>query len=244
MKKTAVIIIIIFILVSIFAALITTTMNDNNRVVAFLVIASDGPEYDAMKAVWIERWNRRPPYFSDSRLWFLYGDGVNNAPSKRHDRTYPSVRESLIPGILDKTVLAMRDCLAETNADVVIRTNLSSVYLWDRTAAFLEGWRGDVAGLSPDGGGHIGGCNMIMSRRAARWLVDHEHRLDREKLDDVAISRAFSKNGFRVDGSVPRCDVLEDGKRFVSGKRPYFHIRFKQWDRKRDVEEMKRYLER
>jgi hypothetical protein len=239
--KTGVIIIIL--LVSIFAALMIMNRRHDNRVVAFLVIASDGPEYDSMKAVWTERWRRRGRALPDAHLWFLYGDGVVSAPSG-HDRAYPSVRESLVPGVLNKTVLAMRDCLAETNADVVIRTNLSSVYLWDRTAAFLERWRGDVAGLSPDGGGHIGGCNMIMSRRAVQWLVDHEHLLDREKLDDVAISHAFSKNGFRVDGSVPRCDVLEDGKRFVSGKRPYFHIRFKQWDRRKDVEEMKRYLRR
>jgi len=230
----------ILVLLLLLSMMLVRRRGKKNRV-AFLVIASDGPEYDAMKAVWIERWNRRLPYFPDSYLWFLYGDDVNNAPSKCHDRTYPTVRESLIPGVLDKTVMALRDCLAETDVDVVVRTNLSSVYLWDRAASFLERWRGDVAGLSPDGGGHVGGCNLIMSRRAVQWLVDHEHLLDRGKLDDIAISRAFIENGFRVDGSVPRCDVLEDGKRFVSGRRP-FHIRFKQWDRKKDVEEMKRYL--
>jgi hypothetical protein len=209
--------------------------------VVFMVIASDGPHYDAMKEIWIDRWNRRNHHLSDSELWFLYGDGPNNSPCE-HDRVYLSVKESLIPGVLDKTMIALREFLDTTDADVVVRTNLSSVYLWERTEAFLCRWRGDVAGLSPDGK-HFGGCNFIMSRRAVEWLVRHENLVDRTKIDDVAMSRAFIENGrglLRINDRVPRYDILDGDRGYASGPRDaIFHIRFKQKDRRRDVDNMR-----
>lgn len=214
--------------------------------VVFMVIASPSPTYDAMKALWIRHWEQRE-HLADSELWFLHGigsSGSSDSPSSKYDHIYHDVEESIVPGGVDKTMRAFKECLATTNADIIIRTNLSSVYIWDRAEAFLRQWDGDVAGYSPDES-HFSGCNMIMSHRAVQWLLNHQQHVDRWQLDDVTMSRVFLEHGkaagLRMNAQLPRYDIVYDDRRILhatSSMDEVFHIRLKQFDRTRDVDNM------
>jgi len=212
--------------------------------VVVMFIASPGFEYECMRHIWLMHWQEASRWLGpDAELWFLHGRGGQVCISE-HDKMYKDVDESFIPGILDKTMLAFRDALhADTNADVVIRTNLSSFYMWRRLAAFLKdiflpsgAW---VAGYSPDAS-HFSGCNMILSGDAVRWLVDRDLELDRTLIDDLAISRLFTDRQI-PHLWVPRFDIVYDDARVLHNARApeeVFHVRIKRTRRDADARTM------
>jgi hypothetical protein len=204
--------------------------------VLVMVIASGGVEYECMKAMWLLQWQQALEALPGADLWFLQGDScIRSTP---HDKTYP-VSECIVPGLLQKTMCAFKDFL-ETDFDIVVRTNLSSVYIWPRLAAYLAHWNGtaDVAGFSDDKS-HFSGCNLIFSRAVIQMLVDNRHLLDYSVPDDVALSK------FLLDRDIahtwtPRLDMIDSTAllKGTSNKKEVFHIRVKGSKRMADVQKM------
>lgn len=218
--------------------------------VVVLVIASPGAEYECMKTVWQHHWQESSRWFDDACMWFVHGRHADSfagrSPCALHDKVYEEVEESFIPGILDKTLLSMKDALEEAGADVIVRTNLSSVYLWPKLADFLHkqvaaaggtaaAW---VAGYSPDRS-HLSGCNLIMSRAAAEAVLNLQGSLRRDLIDDVAISALCRAQRIPVRW-VCRLDLLGDIAVLENTEdlRQVFHVRIKGRDRMQDVRAM------
>ena len=207
--------------------------------VLFMVIASPGMEYECMKAVWLLHWQSARRYLPDADLWFVHGEHADTIADGPHDRRYP-VPESVIPGLLHKTLLALDDFVAG-EYDVLVRTNLSSFFLWHKTAAFLAEWRADAAGYAPDKS-HFSGCNMMLTRRAVETLLERRHLLDHSVEDDVAMSRVLMASPLLGSVWVPRfeifaasaeaCTVMLHG---CSTPDPIFHVRVKGGDRALDA---------
>lgn len=193
--------------------------------VLVLVIASDSPaHYVEMQKVWV----RRSLTFKatslepgskkrDIDIWFVkakserlwVGDIANDGPlsdTVEFDRDamtiYVKGDETYIPGILNKTVEAIRAIGLEY--DFVWRTNLSSVLDFDGLlrycrgqtsqnlrCVFYAGYTGlaDVA-TNKDIDSNIrfaSGSGFLLSREAVQYLIDNEGMLRRDLIDDVAI---------------------------------------------------------
>jgi hypothetical protein len=204
--------------------------------VLVMVIASGGVEYECMKAMWLLQWQQALEALPGADLWFLQGDScIRSTP---HDKTY-SVKECVVPGLLQKTLCGFKDFL-DTGHDIVVRTNLSSVYIWHRLAAYLAQWHGtaDVAGFSDDRS-HFSGCNLILSRALVQLIVDNRHLLDYSVPDDVSLSKFLLERDI-AHAWTPRLDII-DSKAFLKGtsnKKEVFHVRVKGSNRMADVQSL------
>lgn len=195
-----------------------------------LVISSDNyPFYGALREEWRRYMNRHPSI----RSFFIVND-----PSKFEKKTnslnengdvrcvvegntmYFDVEESGVPGIYEKTVLALMMFQSFpqewTLIDYVIRTNLSSFYRWDRLVSYLErhdiprhGLMGGAINMTPEPC-YVSGCGMIMSRDVAELLIQHYH--DPIKFffaDDHVIGKICHDHGIGMT-SMPRLDLQVD----------------------------------
>jgi hypothetical protein len=100
-----------------------------------LIIASRAKHYDIFTFCWLQYMNANPQVKS----FFLYSD-----PTIEHDLiidtnaiTY-KCEESLIPGILYKTLAAERFCQKYMSYDYILRTNLSSFIIFPRLLTYLD----------------------------------------------------------------------------------------------------------
>ena len=129
------------------------------------------------------------------------------------------VRESVIPGILDKTVATLRLLLADPRRSFryVLRTNLSSMWSWQRCLAQVAGMpatgvaAGVLFGMAEHPGVYfVSGAGYTLSRDVAAAVVEGAAELDRNLLDDVALGLLLHRRGVRP-ALMLRCDLV-DGK--------------------------------
>ena len=182
--------------------------------VTWLAIASHAPAYDEMKSHMVRHLRTAESAGLELDPKFLYGvaDG-NKGKDEVHefDAVYPEVRECLVPGVLEKTLAALREVTDESKEppDFVIRTNLSTWFHWDKLAEFLaDAPRTSLAaGYSPDRS-HLCGCCMVLSLDVARQLAWYDG-YDMSLIDDLAIAKALTALCLRVQW-IPRIDILKD----------------------------------
>ena len=184
-----------------------------------LVIASDqSKQYIDMQAVWRSRIS--PVDFdvwfvksmsADMWIWSLYSDlksdlknndkSVNNIGICEDSRTiFVKQDETFIPGILNKTVVALEYFLGRHEYTHVWRTNLSSVLDFDGLRLFLlsdvgrrcsyAGFYGVYDKIQNHPIHFVSGAGFLMIREAALYLVaNHSLVLSWDIIDDVAIGR-------------------------------------------------------
>jgi hypothetical protein len=99
--------------------------------------------------------------------------------------------ETYIPGILNKTIVALNYFLSRHEYTHIWRTNLSSILDFDGLRLFLSsdvGRRCSYAGFCGDG--FASGAGFLMIREAALYLVQNRDLvLSWDIIDDVAIGR-------------------------------------------------------
>lgn len=194
------------------------------------------------------------------RLWV--GDIANDGPlsdTVEFDRDamtiYVKGNETYIPGILNKTVEAIRAIGLEY--DFVWRTNLSSVLDFDGLlrycrglnplpkeglrCVFYAGYTGlaDVA-TNKDIDSNIrfaSGSGFLLSREAVQYLIDNEALLRRDLIDDVAIGALLEPRFGIVH--LDRCRI-KTGEENVSHvvSCGVFHFRCETYCHERTVEFM------
>jgi hypothetical protein len=180
--------------------------------VAWLAIASRAPAYDDMKEHTIRHLQQASAAGLELEPLFLYGGaGKGKAAVHELDVVYPDIAECLVPGVLHKTIAALRRVTEESSPappDYVIRTNLSTWFHWDKLAEFLSGAPRTrfAAGYSPDHS-HLCGCCMVLSLDVARQLARFEG-YDEGAIDDLAIAQALRNLGIPMRW-VPRIDMLK-----------------------------------
>jgi len=100
-----------------------------------LIIASKGGHYDIFKKCWEQYMNN----YEDVQSFFLYGNEHQEADLliSKNDIIY-KCKESLIPGILYKTLASFMFCKQHLSYDFIIRTNLSSFIHIPRLLQYLN----------------------------------------------------------------------------------------------------------
>jgi len=142
--------------------------------------------------------------------------------------------ECIIPGCLQKTMLAMQKYVGQY--DYVVRTNLSSVIHLPRLYRYLEKITDPLyyAGyIGYDNGVIFGsGALFIMSKEIASYTVQNA-RVDHGVVDDVYIGSLISHGYGHILQRLNRQSCLE-GNINVDDE-SCFHYRFKSFDRGQDV---------
>lgn len=119
--------------------------------------------------------------------------------------------ESFIPGILNKTILAMEFFLPHIyEYDYILRTNLSSFYVFPRLLKFMESLPKTkcYCGVDNPEGPSISGAGIIFSPDVVEILVQNKGQLlNHSIIDDVAIGMFLNKS--KIPRSfAPRKDIL------------------------------------
>jgi len=117
-----------------------------------LIIASDGDGYKELTDYWREYMNM----FTGVRSFLVYSDHTiqSDIHVTNDSITHRSI-ESMIPGILYKTIAAFSVCNTFFNYDYIVRTNLSSFIHIPRLLTFmgmqrLDGYAGGHFNILPD----------------------------------------------------------------------------------------------
>jgi len=104
--------------------------------IIILIIASPAEHYNVFKQCWLEYMNK----YDEIKSFFLYSD--ENIDSdifiSEHAITY-KCEETLIPGILYKTIAGYYFCEKKFTYDYMLRTNLSSFIHIPRLLKYIEG---------------------------------------------------------------------------------------------------------
>lgn len=154
--------------------------------VLMLAIASEGEQYSRMKAALTSHYLDSGLSWLDLR--FVYA-GHASDPRGELDLVYPQLEESMVPGIFDKTVLALSEMTGDY--DFIVRTNMSTWFHWDLLHAYLLACprNGLLAGCAPTDKQHVSGYCIIMSADVADVLVQRAPFVGERMLDGVAITR-------------------------------------------------------
>lgn len=216
--------------------------------VLILSIATHDVVYDDMKRV---LWRDAADIPEGWAHKFVYAGPQDDDPGPG-DLVVPGVEESLVPGVARKTLVALRECAADY--DYVVRSNLSTLWLWPRLEEYLETAprSGFVAGtVDSANGDHVCGCCIIMSADVVDTLVTRhwDEIWKSTDPDDVVLTRVC--RGIAEVHQLPRLDVLgtafpavqvhygthgvHRGLQFVT------HVRFKSDDRVLDVATMEAF---
>ena len=114
-----------------------------------VVIASGGAAYDLMAQAWLASWRRQ--HRAGLHLLLVRGGGtgtVRDLPAPAARELVSAHPETLVPGVLDKTLEALGAC----GGGWVFRTNLSSHVDLEELARLMAGLRpGWALGYSPTG---------------------------------------------------------------------------------------------
>jgi hypothetical protein len=120
--------------------------------------------------------------------------------------------ESMVPGVLDKTVKAIIFCLENFEFDVLVRSNISTIVNVPELQKRLEnrelknlygGHYWNIANEDPAcgfvgdyakkfmGTEYISGTSIVMSRDMCEYLIQNESKLNYSVIDDLSIGIFF-----------------------------------------------------
>lgn len=178
-----------------------------------LVIASDNFSiYCALEQIWQSYMHLDPAHVE---AYFLKGDPNMSVDAEiRGDVIWCKTEENLIPGILNKTILAMEAMLPRlSDFDFVIRTNLSSFYVFPRLLSFLDLLTPPdcfyASCLSSKGIIFGSGAGIILSIDLMKHIVDNKSKLlNQTARDDMILGSFMLKQSKKNIISASRMDFM------------------------------------
>lgn len=206
-----------------------------------LIIASDNvPVYADFQESWRSYMHSDPEHFE---TYFLKGDpNISETVQVRGDTVWVKTKDQFPsdgPGIINKTTAAFEYFFPriQTEFDFVIRTNLSSFFVFPRLLAYLE----TLPKTKCYSGGFTtpwvmiaSGSGMILSPDVIELLLDSKKSLynNRYGADDQILWRIIAPRGIRLK-LFDRCDIfsLEEWNQMKSSLAPHiFQFRSKSPD--------------
>ena len=204
-----------------------------------LVISSQNhPVYVQHKAIWDTYMKSHP----DIECYFIEFTSAVLSPLLTSTTLFLRGRESY-PGILDKTIRALDYFTRRKQYDYVIRTNLSSVWIFPKLMRFLEtaprtGLYGGCIGTNQPWP-YISGAGITLSWDVVQLLLQNRHLTYLNKfIDDVDIGFACIQLGIPTT-PVPRVDIQCEEDMYKEGFQ--YRVRFLT-DRMRELPFMRKIL--
>lgn len=173
-------------------------------------------EYDKMKAIHLRN--------EKNSIFVTYSNDLLEDYKYDHtERTlYLRGNESYIPGILIKTITAIKLCMTLFDFDVIIRSNISTVINHYRLEELLNSIHGDhiyggpinflecvdeFAGITTSifndirGLRYISGTGIILSKNLCTYLVDNKELLNYNIIDDVSIGSLLVNTPINIESN-------------------------------------------
>lgn len=144
------------------------------KIIVLIICSDTMPVYKSLQQLWGKYLNSCP----DITGYFIRGH--YSAQNKTPDNTlcFHDIPETYIPGILLKTMAAFKHIESQHSYDFVVRTNLSSFYIFDRLLKFLRSIpEEEVYVGSPVNNGsftYASGSGFILSRDLVRRVLQNE----------------------------------------------------------------------
>ncbi len=185
--------------------------------VLVLIIASENkPVYKELYKIWRSYMHRFP---DEVEAYFIQGDPLQRKKCLiKEDVVWSRTVESLVPGIINKTLMTLEFFMPRMQEfDYVLRTNLSSFYVFPRYMKFLKSlprkkcYCGNPYGWAENsqlGWRFAHGAGITMSKDVAQFLVQNKGKImAMPDYDDVIIGEFLKPLGFSLF-SAPRTDFL------------------------------------
>ncbi|MFA6066658.1 MAG: hypothetical protein WC707_05760 [Candidatus Babeliaceae bacterium] len=208
-----------------------------------LIIASDQyPIYTELQKVWRSYMHDDPEHVE---AYFIREDPTLATDyCIEGDIIWAKATEGWAPessGMIDKTLLSLEAMLPRLSEfDYVLRTNLSSFYVFPQLLTYLETLpRTNCYAGSPYGRLHYAsGCGFIMSPDVVRLLVDHKKEFINNKqwAEDVLIGKFMIKHGIKrlphVRVDLENVQVLHAMQGKIPAQAFHFRIKNRYHDRR------------
>ncbi len=172
---------------------------DRPKVLVLIIASEDLPVYSELQKIWRSYMHNDPEHIE---AYFIKGDpDLSSLCEINGDIIWSRTPESLAPGILNKTILSLEAFLPriQQEFDYILRTNLSSFYVFPRLLNFLKTCPKKNFYCGSDIGPNcfIGsGCGFLISPDIAELLVQHkDHFINNTTPDDVAIGEFLKQQG-------------------------------------------------
>jgi hypothetical protein len=181
------------------------------KVLVLIVTSDDLPVYTELQNIWRSYMHRDHEHVE---AYFIRGNpNLAHEYEIEEEIIWSRCQESLIPGILTKTIMSLEAMLPRIKSefDYVLRTNLSSFYVFPRLLEFLKQCpRTNFYGGSPIGKHdlYIGsGSGFLMSPDIAELLVKNKQYFinNASTYDDVIIGNLLKCRGIWLQ-THPRMD--------------------------------------
>lgn len=237
-----------------------------NKKCIILVIASRGEFYDQFINI---LWKKlidiiEEKYSRLFKIYLIFGKtSINKLHINKKNILKFNIRETLKPGILDKTLQAFEYVNNKYNYKYIYRTNLSSFLNIELFNNMLDTITDDFTYLGRLNENrkirrhkinkyisYISGSCILLSKSACNYILKNKHKLDRKKLpDDVAIGEIMpskiSKPYYQIETYNTKLfsnELLNKMLKEIDiGK--YYYIRIKNIkNRNIDVQLIKKFL--
>jgi hypothetical protein len=172
----------------------------------FLIISSSDylPHYPFLKQQWQSYMNN----YSNIDCYFLddYPD-LDQDFTIKPNHFIVKQKETLIPGILNKTIIAIRELTKLKSYDYIIRTNLSSYWNLQNLQKFLSSiyinphdyfYASQIINLDHHNFPFGQGACIILNSFTADFLQKSYHLLDLSLPDDIAIGQFFYNHNIKI----------------------------------------------
>lgn len=178
--------------------------SEANIKVLVLIIASDNlPIYIQLQNIWKSYMHYNPKKIN---AYFIRGNpSIAENFQITSDTLWLKTEESLKTGVTTKTILAFETALSQLpHFDYILRTNLSSFYIFDRVLSFLEkapkndfycGFQNYFSGVH-----YASGSGFFLSRDLVELIVKNKNYfLDQpNEWDDLIIGKFLHSQGKKV----------------------------------------------
>jgi len=209
-----------------------------------LVIASRGKIYDSLVENY---WKYFIDYVNNKhkniKIYLLYGNcNINNiSVNKNNILHFKDIKETLIPGILLKTIKGFQYIDNNYDYKFVLRTNLSSFFIIDNLVKLYNNLSENmlysgVIGNFKNKSKFCSGAAFFLSKDVIKYIILNKHKLRYNIIDDVSIGMLLSTNKSIKFKPLPRFNIT-DNKSIKNNqkqillqniiKNNHYHIRIK-----------------
>lgn len=182
--------------------------SENPKTLVLIICSDDLPVYFGLQNIWRSYMHLDPERFE---CYFIRGNPNLKTEFKiENDVIWSKTEENLIPGILNKTILSLAALQPRLhNFDYVLRSNLSSFFVFPRLFEFLKQAPKEnfYCGIHHGYGsyilneGWICGAGIIMSIDLANLLLRKKSSLidlNHHHNDDIVIAELFLKHDIKM----------------------------------------------
>jgi hypothetical protein len=176
------------------------------NIIVLIIDSNDLELYKELRTLWKLYMNLN----TSIKCFFLYGqEDLKTEVQEQENNLTIRVKESLQPGIYEKTSLALNYLInTYPNTNYFIRTNISSFWVWDMLLEFVKNKPMQNYISSPNND-FPSGCGMIMTKDVAQlWANNYNSHTKYIYLDDVAFGHVLMNNNINISIGY-RYDIIE-----------------------------------